>query len=102
MIDILNRKSILLTGILLLAVGGQTLWANDAAELHRTKCIACHVKMTGGDGGVLYKRDDGIVKNKLELKQRVAHCAHGAHTGWNDAEIAAVADYLDKLIYQFP
>ena len=58
--------------------------------------------MTGGDGGLLYKRDDRIVKSKSELEQRVAHCARGAYTDWNDEEITAVTDYLNKLIYQFP
>ena len=77
-------------------------WASDAAELHRTNCLACHAKMTGGDGGVLYKRSDRIVNSKAELEQRVAHCAKGAHTNWSNTEMSAVADYLNELIYKFP
>ena len=94
--------AILPSGILLLAIASMPLQANDPAELHRSKCIACHAKMTGGDGGVLYKRDDRIVESKSELEQRVAYCSSGAHTDWSDEETAAVANYLNELIYQFP
>ena len=94
--------AILLSGTLLLAVTSMPLQASDPAELHRSQCIACHAKMTGGDGGVLYKREDRIVKSKFELEQRVAYCARGAHTDWNDEEIYAVTNYLNELIYQFP
>ena len=99
---IIKNNSNLLAGIILLATSNQALWASEAAELHRSQCIACHAKMTGGDGGVLYKRNDSIIKNKSELKQRVIHCAYGAHTDWSDTEIMAVANYLNQLIYQFP
>ena len=92
----------LIAGILLFTVGSLPLQANDPAELHRSQCVACHAKMTGGDGALLYKRDDRIVKTKSELEQRTAYCARGAHTGWNDEEVTAVANYLNELIYQFP
>ena len=96
------NKIIILGGIASIVFSHQTSGASDAHELHRTSCIACHAKMTGGDGGVLYKRTDRIVNNKIELAQRVAYCANGAHTNWNDAEVTAVTNYLNELIYQFP
>ncbi len=94
--------SILLTGTFFLAIGSLPVQASDPAELHRSQCISCHAKMTGGDGSLIYKRDDRIVTTKSELQQRVAYCAQGAHTDWNDNEITAVSNYLNELIYQFP
>lgn len=76
--------------------------SDDAAELHRSHCIGCHSRMTGGDGSLIYKRDDRIVQNKQELRQRVTHCSEGAKTNWNDSEITAVTDFLNEVIYQFP
>lgn len=102
MIAKIKRETILLAGFIFALQYNQVLWADDVAELHRTNCLACHAKMTGGDGGVLYKRNDRIVNSKTELEQRVAHCAKGAHTNWIKAEISAVADYLNELIYKFP
>ena len=95
-------KPCLVAGILYAIAINPLLWASDVAELHRSKCIACHAKMTGGDGGVLYKRNDSIVQNKSQLIQRVEYCAQGAHTNWNSEQVSAVAQYLNELIYQFP
>ena len=94
--------AIILIGICLLATDSQLLLANNAAELHQSNCIGCHARMTGGDGSVLYKRNDGIVNNKTELEQRVLHCANGASLNWSKSEITAVINYLNELVYQFP
>ena len=102
MIAIYKRNTIVLTGILLSLLFSQSLLANDAGDLHRSSCIACHTKMTGGDGGLLYKRSDRIVNNKSELEQRVAYCARGANTNWSSTDIAAVANYLNEIVYKFP
>ena len=74
--------------------------ANEGHELHKAQCIECHRKMTGGDGTILYKRDDKIVSSKSELEKRVTHCATGANTSWANPQIKAVTDYLNSNFYQ--
>ena len=75
--------------------------AEDGQALHQSECIECHSRMTGGDGHVIYTRDERIVKNVMELKARVAHCANGANTGWNQTQISLVTEYLNQQYYHF-
>ncbi len=76
-------------------------YAHDGQTLHESKCIECHSRMTGGDGHVIYIRDDRIVKNISELTSRVSHCAKGANTGWNADQIKAVTTYLNEKHYNY-
>ena len=78
-----------------------TLHAEDGQALHQTECIECHSRMTGGDGHVIYTRDERIVRNTAELKTRVTHCASGANTDWNQIQINPVTDYLNEQFYQY-
>ena len=75
--------------------------ADEGQALHQSQCVECHGRMTGGDGTVIYKRDDRIVKNIDELKQRVAHCSKGSNTGWSDVEVSTVTDYLNNQFYHY-
>ena len=77
------------------------VWANEGQELHQAQCIECHSNMTGGDGSVLYKRDDKIVQSMLQLEKRVTHCATGADTDWDKVQLKAVIDYLNKNFYLY-
>ncbi len=78
-----------------------TLLANEGLELHQSDCIECHSKMTGGDGSVLYAREDTLVRSMTELESRVHHCANGAKTGWNETQIESVSNYLNQTYYHY-
>ena len=93
-----NIALVLISPLLTMSAG----LADNGATLHQANCIKCHSKMTGGDGSVIYKREENIVNSKLELDQRVTHCSSGADTGWGISEISAVAQYLNKNFYKFP
>ena len=75
--------------------------ANEGASLHQSECIDCHSRMTGGDGTVIYKRDDRLAKTLDDLTARVIHCAQGSNTGWNTSQIEAVTQYLNQQFYQY-
>ena len=64
--------------------------AENGESLYQASCIGCHSRMTGGDGTVLYQRDDKIVTSMDALHQRVTHCANSAATNWTEADIEAV------------
>ena len=57
--------------------------------------------MTGGDGTVLYQRDDKIVTSMDGLHKRVIHCASSAAPDWTEADINAVTNYLNENYYHF-
>ena len=93
----------LLPSLLLLSLTFISLssYAEDGQALHQSECIECHGRMTGGDGHVIYTRDERIARNATELKARVTHCANGANTGWNDTQINAVTSYLNEQYYNY-
>lgn len=73
----------------------------SAEALHETACIECHSLMTGGDGSVLYKREDRIVTSLKALEKQVLRCSNGADTGWNDDQINSVINFLNESYYRF-
>ena len=89
---------LLLIPVLIYATSGM---AEDGESLYQASCIGCHSRMTGGDGTVLYQRDDKIVTSLDALHQRVTHCANSAATNWTEADIEAVTNYLNDTYYHF-
>ena len=96
--------------ILSLGLTGQALaeapWGTavdlkQAAELHREKWVACHVRLYGGDGSKMYTRDGRMLSNQLELLQRVAACNAQVNSGWFPEEEGAVAAWLNQHYYHF-
>lgn len=75
--------------------------ANQGQELHQANCVECHSRMTGGEGTVIYKRNDRLAKNLTALRVRVSHCANGTKAGWNQSQINAVTDYLNGQFYHY-
>jgi mono/diheme cytochrome c family protein len=69
--------------------------------LHKKDCVACHVKMYGGDGSKMYTRDGRALSDKLELLQRVGACNAQMSSGWFPEEEANVAAWLNKKYYHF-
>jgi mono/diheme cytochrome c family protein len=69
-------------------------------SLHDKSCIACHVRMYGGDGSKMYTREGRLVSSRQELLQRVAACSAMAKAGWVPEEEAAVAAWLNQQYYK--
>lgn len=72
-----------------------------APELHQKSCVACHVRMYGGDGSKMYSRDGRMLSNKLELLQRVSACNAQVSAGWFPEEEGSVAAWLNQRYYHF-
>jgi len=70
-------------------------------EHHDKACIACHVRLYGGDGSKMYTRDGSLMSTKLDILQRVATCNSQVKAGWFPDEEAEVAAYLNQQYYKF-
>jgi len=79
----------------------QSAHAEDGATLHQENCIACHAAMTGGDGSVLYTRDDRTVKSLDALSKQVDRCQSSLGLAWSNDHISNVQQYLNSSYYQF-
>jgi len=75
--------------------------AESGETLHETSCIECHSLMTGGDGSVLYSREDRLVQSMAGLEKQVMRCSDGAQTGWSDSQIKSVIGFLNQAHYNF-
>ncbi|QMU61115.1 MAG: cytochrome c [Gammaproteobacteria bacterium] len=75
--------------------------AQDGSALHSENCIACHSAMTGGDGSVLYTRDDRNVISLGALNKQVDRCQSSLGLNWSNNKINSVQQYLNELFYQF-
>lgn len=73
----------------------------DGEQLHQTSCIDCHSRMTGGDGTVLYEREERIVQSLPALSHQTERCAVGANTGWSNDQVQSVVEYLNQTYYHF-
>jgi hypothetical protein len=72
-----------------------------AKPLHEKACVACHVRMYGGDGSKTYTRDGRMLSSRLELLQRVAACNAQVSAGWFPEDEANVAAWLNRHYYHF-
>ena len=79
----------------------QTAHAQDGKALHQENCIACHAAMTGGEGSVLYTRDDRGVKSLDALSKQVDRCQSSLGLNWSNDHISSVQQYLNELFYKF-
>lgn len=68
---------------------------------HEEKCVACHVRLYGGDGSKMYTRDGRLLMTKLDVLQRTATCNSQIQAGWFPDEEAEVAAYLNQHYYRF-
>jgi cytochrome c len=69
--------------------------------LHDKQCVACHVKLLGGDGSAMYKRKPRLVNDARALGQRVAACSAQTGAGWFPEDEANVAAFLNQAYYKF-
>jgi len=70
-------------------------------EHHDKACVACHMRLYGGDGSKMYSRDGRLLSTKLDILQRVATCNSQVKAGWFPEEEAEVAAYLNQQYYHF-
>lgn len=71
-------------------------------KLHETNCKACHVSMTGGDGSLLYTRQNRRVDSLAKLEAQVRRCESNLELKWFEEDINDVVQYLNKHYYKFP
>jgi mono/diheme cytochrome c family protein len=75
--------------------------AKRGANLHQQNCVACHARMTGGDGSALYTRADRRVQSLPGLNKQVRRCKDNLGLTWFDEEVEDVANYLNATYYKF-
>ena len=98
-----RNKTLLYCTIALALFGpAQTLAQEPAPEVYTRHCVACHARMTGGDGSVLYKRKDRLVNDAQALTARVDFCQSQLKLNWASEQIATVSRYLNQHFYRFP
>ncbi|MDK9724449.1 MAG: cytochrome c [Sterolibacteriaceae bacterium MAG5] len=88
----------------LLALAAAVQAAPDAKAgkaLHDKQCVACHVKMFGGDGSKIYTRSPRLINDPAALRQRVAACSAQTGAKWFPEEEENVAAYLAQQFYKF-
>ena len=68
--------------------------------LAEKSCVACHVKMYGGDGSKIYTREERKIKSLDALRQRVAVCNANTNSGWFPEEEEHVAAWLNQQYYK--
>ncbi len=102
----LHSASVLIAGLMLsLSALATDPWgAADMAAgkaLHEKKCVACHVRLYGGDGSKMYTRDGRLLSEKLDVLQRVSACNSQVSAGWFPEEEGNVAAWLNATYYKF-
>ena len=95
------HQILLFTLFILLASASITSNAEDGKKLHDTHCQACHVGMTGGDGSLLYTRDNRRVTSLEKLENQVRRCESNLELKWFDEDINNVVEFLNANYYHF-
>ena len=70
-------------------------------ELHSNNCMACHARMTGGEGETLYTRSSRKVKSLAQLEAQVRRCEANLELKWFDEDIENVVHFLNTNYYKF-
>lgn len=63
--------------------------------LYSTHCIACHTTH-------VHWRDKRLATDWQSLNKQVQRWQSNTRLGWNEADVKAVARYLNTLYYHFP
>ncbi len=69
--------------------------------LHDKHCVACHVKLLGGDGSAMYTRKPRLINDAAALARRVAVCASQTNAGWFPEDEANVTAWVNQNWYKF-
>lgn len=78
----------------LLPLGATFAAPHPGKALHDAHCMACH-------GPEKYSAEQRKIDSKPALIQRVTGCSKAAGSGWSEAELRTVIDYLDQTYYHF-
>ena len=70
-------------------------------QLHDKQCVACHVKLMGGDGSRMYTRKPRLINDAVALGKRVAACSAQTDAPWLPEDEENVAAWLNKTYYKF-
>ncbi len=92
-----DKKTLFYILFALLAASGFAAQAADfdnGKKLYQAHCTRCH-------GSEVYVRQERIVNNLEELRQRVRQCELATEQAWFEEEIEDVVFYLDKTFYKF-
>jgi mono/diheme cytochrome c family protein len=63
--------------------------------LYSTHCVACHT-------GQVHWRDKKLVSDWTSLNLQIRRWQSNTGQSWDEADVAAVARYLNTLYYHFP
>ncbi|MGI9304281.1 MAG: c-type cytochrome [Gammaproteobacteria bacterium] len=74
--------------------------AERGKALHEAQCTACHAAMTGGDGTVLYTRDDRRAISMEKLNREVRYHVTSLELDWGEEDIVAMVEYLNGSYYR--
>ncbi|HDP89111.1 MAG TPA: cytochrome c [Thioalkalivibrio sp.] len=97
-------KRIMTLTTLLAALASTPTLAADlerGKQLHRDNCMACHARMTGGEGETLYTRNGRRVTSLPGLEAQVRRCEANLELKWFDEDIADVVHFLNQTYYHF-
>ena len=98
-------NALLASSLISLPVLAAEPWGNADPKVgkarHDEACVACHVRLYGGDGSKMYTRDGRLLSTQLDVLQRVATCNSQVKAGWFPEEEAEVAAYLNQQYYHF-
>lgn len=64
-------------------------------------CISCHASSFGGDGSMVYLRENRLVKDAKGLLAQIRRCNTNLNLRWFEEEELHVAAYLNQLYYKF-
>lgn len=76
-------------------------FAQSGSQLHQANCIACHAAMTGGDGSLLYTRNNRRVTSPESLAKQVHRCQSSLGLNWSAAQQQSVQQFLNESYYKF-
>ena len=95
------KKQFLLLAALAGSCVSQLVMAENGATLHKENCIACHAAMTGGDGSILYTRNDRKINSSESLTKQVNRCQTSLGLNWSKQQINTVHIHLNSMYYHF-
>jgi mono/diheme cytochrome c family protein len=91
----------LLSSLLLSLPAQAAVDAKLGKPLHDKQCVACHVKLMGGDGSRMYTRKPRLINDAVALGKRVAACSAQTDAPWLPEDEENVAAWLNKTYYKF-
>ena len=97
----MNRSTVMLAALCLAAAAAAAAQAPQppdegvGALLYATHCVGCH-------SAQVHWRDGKVVKNWASLEAQVRRWQKNLGLGWSEADIAAVARYLNAAFYRLP